>query len=89
MRKKSGVERGVSSVAPVRPEDSRWFHPTLNPSGAPPPGKAAGGMLGAPSTGLAATVGANRLSLPVPKKPPLPPGPAPPSVPAQGGKPSR
>eukprot|EP00955_Chlamydomonas_euryale_P016278 173929-Chlamydomonas_euryale.AAC.2 len=25
---------------PLRPEDSRYYHPTLNPSGAPPPGKA-------------------------------------------------
>ena len=68
---------GMGTAAPMRAEDSRWYHPTLNPSGAPPPGKAAGGLLGAPATGVAAAVGASKLSLPVPKKPPLPSGPAP------------
>ncbi|GAB4822894.1 hypothetical protein N2152v2_009940 [Parachlorella kessleri] len=53
-----------------RPEDSVYFHPTLNPLGIPPPGKPqrykdeAG-----PSS--------NKPALPVPKPPPLPSGPAP------------
>ena len=38
MKKKTGPETRMAG-APLRPEDSRWYHPTLNPTGAPPPGK--------------------------------------------------
>lgn len=31
------------TTAPLRPEDSRYYHPTLNPTGKPPPGKVAAG----------------------------------------------
>lgn len=58
--------------AAPRPEDSRYYHPILNPTGAPPPGKAAAGVVTAP---VAAAVPG--LAVPVPKKPPLPSGPAP------------
>ena len=38
MKKKTGADTRMAG-APLRPEDSRWYHPTLNPTGAPPPGK--------------------------------------------------
>lgn len=58
--------------AAPRPEDSRYYHPILNPTGAPPPGKAAAGVVTAP-----VAAAAPGLAVPVPKKPPLPSGPAP------------
>ncbi|KAF5837317.1 hypothetical protein DUNSADRAFT_4525 [Dunaliella salina] len=33
----------------LRPEDSRYYHPTLNPTGKPPPGKMAAGLITAPA----------------------------------------
>ena len=55
-----------------RPENSVYYHPTLNPSGTPPPGKpqryrTAPALPAPPAAGI-----------PVPKPPPLPKGPAPP-----------
>ena len=81
MRKKSGDVHMAG--APMRAEDSRWYHPTLNPTGAPPPGKAAAGLITAPPSAAAGASG-SRLSVPVPKKPPLPAGPAPLPPPPSG-----
>ncbi|KAG1675167.1 hypothetical protein FOA52_003390 [Chlamydomonas sp. UWO 241] len=67
-----------SAAAPARPEDSRYYHPTLNPTGAPPPGKAPATALAAPAPGQAAAAAAPvKLAIPVPRAPPLPAGPAP------------
>ena len=59
-----------------RPEDSVYYHPTLNPVGAPPAGKpqryrTSVLALEAPQSLHSAA------ALPVPKPPPLPQGPAP------------
>ena len=59
-------------VPEQRPENSVYYHPTLNPSGTPPPGKpqryrTAPALPAPPAAGI-----------PVPKPPPLPKGPAPP-----------
>ncbi len=59
-----------------RPEDSVYYHPTLNPLGAPPAGKpqryrTSVLALEAPQSLHSAA------ALPVPKPPPLPQGPAP------------
>lgn len=59
-----------------RPEDSVYYHPTLNPLGAPPAGKpqryrTSVLALEAPQSSHSAA------ALPVPKPPPLPQGPAP------------
>ncbi len=59
-----------------RPEDSVYYHPTLNPLGAPPAGKpqryrTSVLALDAPQSLHSAA------ALPVPKPPPLPQGPAP------------
>ncbi|PNW81259.1 hypothetical protein CHLRE_07g348700v5 [Chlamydomonas reinhardtii] len=75
----------------LRPEDSPYYHPTLNPSGAPPPGKGVG-----PS---ATNKEPSGPAIPVPKAPPLPAGPKPtmppppaapplPSGPRPGGPPA-
>ena len=62
---------GVLSRAP---EDSVYFHPTLNPSGVPPPGKPQ-----RYKTTVRPDLPASELPLPLP--PPLPAGPAPGSAP--------
>ena len=62
---------GVLSRAP---EDSVYFHPTLNPSGVPPPGKPQ-----RYKTSVRPDLPASELPLPLP--PPLPAGPAPGSAP--------
>lgn len=56
-------------VPEQRPENSVYYHPTLNPTGTPPPGKPQRYV-----TDRSAGAGA---PLPVPKAPPLPSGPAP------------
>ncbi|KAL4854138.1 hypothetical protein ACK3TF_005128 [Chlorella vulgaris] len=67
--------RGLEEIAaePLgQPEDSVYFHPTLNPMGIPPPGKPQKYKTASaidPSAGL---------PLPVPKQPPLPSGLPPP-----------
>ncbi|KAK9833413.1 hypothetical protein WJX81_003227 [Elliptochloris bilobata] len=71
-------------VAEKRPEDSVYYHPTLNPEGVPPPGKpqryrtdpTAGPTAPRPAAGL-----------PVPAPPPLPRGPAPDALPPPPGPP--
>eukprot|EP00199_Chlamydomonas_sp_CCMP681_P003065 CAMPEP_0119114022 /NCGR_PEP_ID=MMETSP1180-20130426/45951_1 /TAXON_ID=3052 ORGANISM="Chlamydomonas cf sp, Strain CCMP681" /NCGR_SAMPLE_ID=MMETSP1180 /ASSEMBLY_ACC=CAM_ASM_000741 /LENGTH=159 /DNA_ID=CAMNT_0007102369 /DNA_START=60 /DNA_END=535 /DNA_ORIENTATION=+ len=59
-------------VGGPRPEDSRYYHPTLNPTGAPPPGKMAAGLVSAPTpANAAAAAAADKLgSIPLPKPPP-------------------
>ena len=64
--------QGGHGVLERSPEDSVYYHPTLNPSGQPPAGK--------PQRYKTSTVApsANALAaLPKPKPPPLPAGPAP------------
>lgn len=56
-------------VPEQRPENSVYYHPTLNPSGVPPPGK--------PQRYRTDPVGGARVPLPLPAAPPLPAGPAP------------
>lgn len=56
-------------VPEQRPENSVYYHPTLNPSGVPPPGKPQRYKTD-PSVGP-------RVPLPLPAAPPLPAGPAP------------
>ena len=56
-------------VPEQRPENSVYYHPTLNPSGIPPPGKTQRYRTD-PAAGP-------RVPLPVPAAPPLPAGPAP------------
>ncbi|KAG2496410.1 hypothetical protein HYH03_005636 [Edaphochlamys debaryana] len=62
----------------VRPQDSPYYHPTLNPTGAPPPGKGVVPNIPKPASGPA---------IPVPKAPPLPAGPRP-TMPPPPGAPS-
>ncbi|KAJ9528001.1 hypothetical protein QJQ45_005552 [Haematococcus lacustris] len=88
LRKRAGAEgAGTAGAAPfdpaiqgaaaasIRPEDSRYYHPTLNPTGAPPPGKLAAALITAPAAGSKA--GSAAGNIPLPKAPPLPAGPAP------------
>uniref|UniRef100_A0A1D2AAA7 Wbp11/ELF5/Saf1 N-terminal domain-containing protein n=1 Tax=Auxenochlorella protothecoides TaxID=3075 RepID=A0A1D2AAA7_AUXPR len=58
-----------------RPEDSVYYHPTLNPLGLPPPGKAQ--RYNTPATPSSSSAAPSILSVPVPALPPLPAGPAP------------
>lgn len=67
----AGAREGAAGPIALRPEDSPFYHPTLNPTGAPPPSKA-GSM-----AGLQASKAPNVPALPVPKPPPLPAGPKP------------
>lgn len=59
-----------------RPEDSVYYHPTINPGGLPPAGKPqryrTSLLLEGPSSSANSAA-----ALPVPKPPPLPQGPAP------------
>jgi mRNA biogenesis factor len=55
-----------------RPEESVYYHPTLNPQGLPPPGKAQ-----RYKTMLSLSTGDGSSAVPLPKPPPLPKGPAP------------
>eukprot|EP00803_Ostreobium_quekettii_P004545 evm.model.scf_248EXC.4 EVM.evm.TU.scf_248EXC.4 scf_248EXC:22709-27528(+) len=64
-------------VPQPRPEDSRYYHPTLNPTGAPPPGKATAFQCPVPISAPGNTVPPSKATLPVPAPPPLPAGPAP------------
>ena len=59
-------------VPEQRPENSVYYHPTLNPSGTPPPGKPQRYR-----TALALPAPPPAAGIPVPKPPPLPKGPAP------------
>ncbi|PSC68774.1 WW domain-binding 11 [Micractinium conductrix] len=68
-----GLEEIISEPT-RRPEDSVYFHPTLNPMGIPPPGKAQKYKMDSE----AGPSGATGLPLPVPKQPPLPKGLPPP-----------
>ncbi|MEW5314196.1 MAG: hypothetical protein WDW38_005711 [Sanguina aurantia] len=61
---------GGGGMLPVRPEESRYYHPVRNPTGAPPPGKVA-------STVVAPMAPAGNSGIPVPRPPPLPAGPKP------------
>mmetsp|Transcript_18607 Transcript_18607/g.39967 ORF Transcript_18607/g.39967 Transcript_18607/m.39967 type:complete len:460 (+) Transcript_18607:167-1546(+) len=73
-RKEEETKKRTGEALPTaafRPEDSRYYHPTLNPTGAPPPGKSAAAVVTAP------VPHAVKPSIPVPKPPPLPAGPAP------------
>lgn len=65
----ASASAGPGSSLPLRPEDSRYYHPTLNPTGLPPPGKQASAAVQATPAGLA--------NVPLPKPPPLPSGPKP------------
>lgn len=64
----------------LKPEDSVYFHPTLNPTGAPPPGKppmykSSIGMAGAPLPGEDAETSGDleaEGAIPIPPPPPLP-----------------
>ena len=56
-------------VPEQQPENSVYYHPTLNPSGVPPPGK--------PQRYRTDPTNGPRVPLPVPAAPPLPAGPAP------------
>eukprot|EP00798_Chlamydomonas_sp_ICE-L_P020698 gene20698-27502_t len=56
--------------APVKAENSRYYHPTLNPTGAPPPGKQAAGVIAAPSIVEKPAPQALNLNIPLPKAPP-------------------
>ena len=56
-------------VPEQQPENSVYYHPTLNPSGVPPPGK--------PQRYRTDPTSGPRVPLPVPAAPPLPAGPAP------------
>ena len=56
-------------VPEQRPENSVYYHPTLNPSGVPPPGK--------PQRYRTDPAAGPRVPLPLPAAPPLPAGPAP------------
>eukprot|EP00873_Tetraselmis_striata_P037015 jgi/Tetstr1/457279/TSEL_043884.t1 len=77
-----------------RPEDSVYYHPVHNPTGAPPTGKpqryrsakAAAGP-GAGSVPGHVAPGAGGASLPVPDAPPLPSGPAPVGIPVPAAPP--
>ncbi|EFJ47238.1 hypothetical protein VOLCADRAFT_75104, partial [Volvox carteri f. nagariensis] len=60
---------GAAGPVMLRPQDSPYYHPTLNPTGAPPPGK---GVV--PAVPAKAPAGP---AIPVPKAPPLPSGPKP------------
>ncbi|GIL53533.1 hypothetical protein Vafri_9119 [Volvox africanus] len=82
---------GAAGPVMLRPQDSPYYHPTLNPTGAPPPGK---GVVPA-----APTKAPSGPAIPVPKAPPLPAGPKPtmppppaapplPRVPAPGAAPT-
>lgn len=62
-----------------RPEDSVYYHPTLNPSGMPPPGKPQRYETGSAAADHRRATTAN---LPLPQPPPLPAGPAPSYQPA-------
>lgn len=69
--------RGLEEIAAEperRPEDSVYYHSTLNPLGIPPPGKPQKYKTGSSIPGRVDT--ANILA-PVPKQPPLPAGAAP------------
>lgn len=57
-------------VPEQRPENSVYYHPTLNPSGIPPPGKPQ-------RYRTDPLAGPGGPSVPVPAAPPLPAGPAP------------
>ena len=56
-------------VPEQQPENSVYYHPTLNPSGVPPSGK--------PQRYRTDPTNGPRVPLPVPAAPPLPAGPAP------------
>lgn len=75
------------SQQPGRPEDSVYYHPTLNPTGAPPPGKS---IAPAPSAAGGIPGAMGQPAIPVPKPPPLPKGPNPnqPSTSAAAAAPS-
>ncbi|KXZ53748.1 hypothetical protein GPECTOR_6g665 [Gonium pectorale] len=70
---------GAAGPVMLRPQDSPYYHPTLNPSGAPPPGK---GVV--PTVPSKAPAGP---AIPVPKAPPLPSGPKPNLPPPPGAPP--
>ncbi|GMH33184.1 hypothetical protein BSKO_01018 [Bryopsis sp. KO-2023] len=78
LRKKRSDYTEVQPAGPSEsnPEDSRYYHPTLNPTGAPPPGKVNAFQCPVPSTAPAVRP-PSKASLPIPAPPPLPPGPAP------------
>ena len=68
-----------------RPEDSVYYHPTINPQGVPPAGKPQRyktSVLALPAPSTASTSAA---ALPVPKPPPLTRGPAPQLLPPPPG----
>lgn len=70
-----------------RPEDSVYFHPTINPLGLPPPGKPQRYRTSTLAIEDAPSSSKSLAALPVPKAPPLPQGPAPHQLPgphAQG-----
>ena len=63
------TNEGGHGVPEQRPENSVYYHPTLNPSGVPPPGK--------PQRYRTDGAPGGARPLPVPAAPPLPAGPAP------------
>ena len=70
-----------------RPEDSVYFHPTINPQGLPPAGKPQRYRTSLLAIEEAPGSLRSLALLPVPKAPPLPQGPAPhqlPGPPVQG-----
>lgn len=60
-----------------RPEDSVYYHPTLNPLGAPPAGKPQRYRTSVLALEAPQSASKAAAALPVPKPPPLPQGPAP------------
>lgn len=64
-RKKEEEAKAKHAIHGSRPEDSRFYHPVKNPTGAPPPGVVPAALVAPTGT------------IPVPKPPPLPPGPKP------------
>lgn len=85
-RRRSTAEE-EQRVKHPKPEDSVYYHPTLNPSGAPPPGKPPmykssigpriplTGATGAGASTSKSDPGSESTPLPVPPPPPLPPLP--------------
>ncbi len=60
-----------------RPEDSVYYHPTINPSGVPPAGKPQRYRTSVLALEAPHAASSSAAALPVPKPPPLPKGPAP------------
>lgn len=74
------AEASASGSSIAQLEDSRYYHATLNPTGALPPGKVNAFQCPVPSTVPGGPLVPMKATLPIPAPPPLPPGPAPSSA---------